>query len=82
MPLSRKRKKKEARAHRDRDGKPAPAPGEPPGGGGFLSGMRGGLKGLAGAGAKKKESLVSKIVTWAIVAVALYFVARRFGIIR
>lgn len=81
MPLSKKRKKKEGRAHRTEAHPAARAP-EPTGGSGFLSGMRGGLKDLAGTGgAKKKESLIGKIVTWALFAVALYFVARRFGVL-
>jgi hypothetical protein len=42
--------------------------------------MRGGFQKMAGT-APKKESLLSKIVTWAIVVAAAYFVARRFGIV-
>ncbi len=50
--------------------------------GGLLTRMRGGFKGVAGAGPKKPESIWSKILTWALVAAAAYFVAKRFGIIR
>jgi hypothetical protein len=37
---------------------------------------------VAGAGVKKRESLLSRILTWGLVALAAYFLARRFGIIR
>jgi hypothetical protein len=43
--------------------------------------MRGGIQNVAGAGAKKRESPISKIVTLLLVALAAYFVARRFGLI-
>ncbi len=83
MPLSKKRNKEGKKRRRDRGAAPATAPAtEPSGGGGFLTRMRGGIRTVAGTGAPKKESLVSKILTWAIVAAAAYFVARRFGIIR
>lgn len=84
MPISKKRKKREGRSRRDRDLQPSQQAESSSGGGGLMSGMRGGIKNLVGAGEakKKKESLVSKIVTWVLVAVALYFVARRFGILR
>jgi len=84
MPVSKKRKI-EKKKHRDRSEPTASAPAapiEPAGGGGFLSKMRGGFKSVAGAGPKKPESLVSKIITWALVAVVAYFVAKRFGIIK
>jgi len=85
MPVSKKRKKESKDRSRDRreaGSAPAPtreAPAEA--GGGLLTRMRGGFQSMAGAGPKKKESLLSKIVTWAIVALAAYFVARRFGIL-
>ncbi|MGZ6143561.1 MAG: hypothetical protein ACXWLM_09485 [Myxococcales bacterium] len=83
MPTSKKRVKPEKKKRRDREpaAAPASAPTEPAGGGGFLSRMRGGFQGMAGAGPKKKESLASKIVTWVLLAAAVYFVARRFGIL-
>ncbi|MCA1827423.1 MAG: hypothetical protein LC689_10865 [Myxococcales bacterium] len=84
MPVSKKRKP-EKKKRRDRDLSPAPAPAapaEPIGGGGFLSKMRGGFQAVAGAGPKKPESLISKVVTWALVALVAYFVAKRFGILR
>jgi hypothetical protein len=77
MPLSKKREKKK---RRDREGQPAAAPSEPSGGGGLLSGMRSGMKSVAGVGPKKPESLISKILTWALVAVAAYLLAKRFGL--
>ena len=84
MPISKKRKKGDKKKRRERDEQPAApaAPSEPAGGGGLLSRMRGGLQNVAGAGTKKRESLVSKIVTWVLIAAAAYFVARRFGLIR
>jgi hypothetical protein len=85
MPVSKKRKKENRDRSRDRrDAGSAPAPsGQVPGeaGGGLLTRMRGGFQSMAGTGPKKKESLLVKIVTWAIVALAAYFVARRFGIL-
>jgi hypothetical protein len=83
MPLSKKRKKDEKKKRRERDERPAspgPAPELPPSGG-LLSRMRGGIQNVAGTGPKKPASVVSKILTWALVAVALWFLARRFGII-
>jgi len=83
MPISKKRKKGEKKKRRERGEPPpaAPAPAETASGGGFLSSMRSGLRNVASAGGKK-ESWVSKLLTWAIVAAAAYFIARRFGIIR
>jgi hypothetical protein len=84
MPVSKKRKpdKKKRRDH-EPSGEVAPPPAaEPSGGGGFLARMRGGIQTVAGTGPKKKESLVSKIITWALVALAAWFVAKRFGILR
>jgi len=89
VPVSKKRKKpdKKRRAHDERAA-PEPHAGAPAetvstgGGGGFLSRMRGGFQSVAGTGPKKKESLVSKIVTWALMALVAYFVAKRFGILK
>jgi hypothetical protein len=86
VPISKKRKKQEKK-RRPRDGDeraPEPRAAEPEsrGGGGLLSRMRGGFQGVAGTGPKKPESLLSKIITWALVALVAYFLARRFGIIR
>ena len=84
MPLSRKRKKEGKSRSRDRSepqNAPAPPKETPTGGGGLLTRMRGGFQGMAGGGAGKKESLLSKIVTWAVVVLAAYFLARRFGIL-
>jgi hypothetical protein len=83
MPISKKRKKEKKRAGHDRDVRPA-ASGVPvePAGGGFLSRMRGGFKSAAGTGVKKQESLLSKILTWGLLLLVAYFVAKRFGVIR
>lgn len=83
MPISKKRKKPEKKRAHERDVRPAP-PGVPvePAGGGFLSRMRGGFKSAAGTGVKRPESLLSKILTWALLLIAAYFVAKRFGLIR
>jgi hypothetical protein len=43
--------------------------------------MRGGFQNVAGTGPKKKESLLSKVIWWVLIAVALWFVARRFGLL-
>lgn len=86
MPLSKKRVKSEKKKRRDRSAGPAAPSGvqaeSSSGGGGLMGRMRGGIKDLAGSGPKKKESLASKILTWALVVAAAYFLARRFGIIR
>jgi ribosomal protein S12 len=83
MPVSKRRKKDETKKRRTRDA-PAAAPAsgpapEPAPSSGLLSRMRGGFKNVAGTGPKKPESALSKIVTWAIVLVAAYFVAKKFG---
>ena len=44
--------------------------------------MRGGFKSAAGTGVKKQESLLSKILTWGLLLLVAYFVAKRFGVIR
>ncbi len=69
MPVSKKRKKA-ARTQEPSSG-----------GGGMMSRMRGGLKSVAGQGPKKEETLLSKLLTWALVLLAAYFVARRFGLV-
>ena len=81
--MSKKRKKDEGRKRRDRPTAQAgpPAPVEAPATGGLLTRMRGGIRGFAGVGPKKPESLLSKVLTWALVAVVAYLVARRFGIV-
>jgi hypothetical protein len=65
-------------AKRDRKKK---ARGRRSGGGrsGRLSGMRSGMKSLVGTGGKnkKKESLVSKIITYLLLAAAIAFLAYR-----
>ena len=90
MPVSKKRRKPEKKRHR-RDAPETPAAGQhsapaegagASGGGGFLGRMRGGFQSMTGSGPKKPESLLSKIVTWALVAAVAYFVAKRFGLIR
>ena len=83
MPLSKKRKKPEKKKERSREPGAPPPPAQPESsGGGLLSRMRGGIRNVAGTGeGKKKESLVSRILTWALVAVAAWFVARRLGIL-
>src|SRR5262249_44823958 len=86
MPVSKKRKPEKKKRHdHEPSGEIAPgagSPAEPSGAGGFLSRMRGGLQNVTGTGPKKKESLLSKVITWALVAVAAWFVAKRFGILR
>ena len=86
MPESKKRVKSGKKRRRDRDGaSPAAASsGEvPSGGGGFLGKMRGGIQTVAGAApSRKKESLLSKVLTWALVLLAAILLARRFGILR
>ena len=82
MPVSKKRKKPEKKKERDREPAAPQVAAEPASSGGLLSRMRGGIRQVAGAGqAKKKESLVSRILTWALVAVAAWFVAKRLGIL-
>ena len=82
MPLSKKRKRPERTKRRSGgDGSAAPPSAEPASGGGLLTRMRGGIRNVAGAGPKKRESPISKIVTLLLVALAAYFVAKRFGII-
>jgi len=49
--------------------------------GGLLTRMRGGIQNVAGTGAKKRESPISKIVTLLLVLLAAYFVAKRFGLV-
>jgi hypothetical protein len=83
MPVSKKRKKEGRNKSRDRGeaaSAPAPAPAAEPAGG-LLTRMRGGFQSMAGTAPKKKESPLSKIITWAIVLLAAYFVARRLGIV-
>lgn len=81
MPVSKKRKKNEKRRHREIPAAPPGAPVEPAPSGGFLGRMRSGLRNVAGVGAPKKESPLSKILTWALVLAVAYFAARRLGII-
>ena len=81
MPLSKKRKKEGKPRSRDRrEAANVPAPPEDAASGGLLTRMRGGFQSMTGTSVKK-ESRLSKIITWAIVLLAAYFVARRFGII-
>jgi len=81
MPVSKKRKKEgKARSSDRREAASAPAPPEESSSG-LLTRMRGGFQSAAGTSLTKKESLLSKIITWAIVALAAYFVARRLGIL-
>lgn len=82
MPVSRKRKKDD-RKRRNRESSPPPpgAPPEPERVGGLLSKMRGGIKDLTGTGTRKPESLLSKILTWALVLAVAYFAAKRLGLI-
>jgi hypothetical protein len=86
MPVSKKRKKDDRGRSRERGDAPAApkAPTADGGGsrGGMLSRMRGGFQNMTGAGPKKKESMLSKVITWVILLVALYFIARRFGILK
>jgi len=82
MPVSKKRKKEGKTRSRDRrEAASSPAPPEEVPAGGLLTRMRGGFQSMAGTGARKKESSLSKIITWGILVLAAYFVARRFGIL-
>jgi hypothetical protein len=84
MPISKTRKKDERKKRRNRDKEPV-APGrsiEPATRGGMLTRIRGGFQNVAGRGGNKRESLLSKLLTWGLLALVAYFVARRFGIIR
>lgn len=83
MPVSKKRKKEGRNKSRDRGAAahaPAPAPAAEPASG-LLTRMRGGFQRVTGTAPNKKESPLWKIITWAIVLLAAYFVARRFGIL-
>ena len=81
MPVSKKRKKEGRNKSRDRgEAASAQAPAAEPAGG-LLTRMRGGFQSVAGTAPKKKESPLAKIITWGIVLLAAYFVARRFGIL-
>ena len=88
MPVSKRRKKpdkKRSKGAAQAEGgaeKPRAAAESSSGGGGLMSRMRGGIQSVAGAGPKKPETLISKIITWALVALVAYFVAKRFGIIK
>jgi hypothetical protein len=85
MPVSKKRKKSEKKRDRQREEGSAPsspaAPSESGYSGGLLGRMRGGIRSVAGQGEPKKESLASKLLTWALILVAAWFVAKRLGII-
>jgi preprotein translocase subunit SecG len=47
-------------------------------GGGRLSGMRSGMKSFVGTGSKKKESALSKIITYLLIAAAVGLLIYRF----
>jgi hypothetical protein len=82
MPVSKKRKHDDKK-RRARDGTAAaarPAP-ESPVARRLFTRMRGGIKSVAGTVPKKPESLISKVLTWALIVAAAYFVAKRFGIV-
>jgi len=46
--------------------------------GGAISNMRGGIKGFVGQGPKKKESTLSKIITYGLLAAAVALLIYRF----
>jgi hypothetical protein len=48
------------------------------GGGQTMSGFRGGFKGLVGQGPKKKESTLSRVITYLLLAAAIAFLVYRF----
>jgi hypothetical protein len=81
MPVSKKRRRPEGTRRRGGTDRTEAASSEPASAGGVLTRMRGGIRNVAGSGAKKRESPISKIVTLLLVALAAYFVARRFGLI-
>src|SRR4051812_1171497 len=82
MPLSKKRRRPERTRRRGGTDASAPPPSAAPASaGGLLTRMRGGIQNVAGTGAKKRESPISKIVTLLLVLLAAYFVAKRFGLI-
>jgi len=43
-----------------------------------MSSFRGGLKGLVGQGPKKKESTLSRVITYLLLAAAIAFLVYRF----
>jgi hypothetical protein len=45
--------------------------------GGAMSGLRGGLKGMVGQGPRRKESSLSKVLTWVLLAAAIGVLAYR-----
>jgi hypothetical protein len=81
MPLSKKRRRPDGTRRRGGTDRTEAASSEPATAGGLLTRMRGGIQNVARTGAKKRESPISKIVTLLLVAVAAYFVAKRFGLI-
>lgn len=46
--------------------------------GGTMSSLRGGFRGLVGGGPKKKESLLGKVITYALIAAAVGVLIWRF----
>ena len=42
-----------------------------------MSGLRGGLKGMVGQGPRRKESSLSKVLTWVLLAAAIGVLAYR-----
>jgi hypothetical protein len=45
--------------------------------GGAMSGLRGGFKGVVGQGPRRKESSLSKVLSWALLAAAIGVLAYR-----
>lgn len=68
MASSNKRKKKKKKKKRSKGSA-----------GGTMSGMRTGLKGLAGTGPKKKEGLLGRLVTYLLLAAAIGLLIYRFA---
>lgn len=44
---------------------------------GAMSGLRGGLKGMVGQGPRRKESSLSRVLSWALLAAAIGVLAYR-----
>lgn len=44
---------------------------------GAMSGLRGGLKGMIGQGPRRKESSLSRVLSWALLAAAIGVLAYR-----
>ena len=76
MATTKKRKKRKRREGRERSSEPVEREERASG---TMGGMRAGFKGLVGGGKKKKESLLGKVLTYLLLAVALGLLIYRFA---